>query len=56
VIMTVQQRTLLVAVLVATLVGFAVGWYARLYSEPTLESRMHDAAESVRAKVHDIVK
>jgi hypothetical protein len=56
VIVTVQQRTLLVAIVVAALVGFASGWYARLHVEPTIESRMHDAAESVREKVRDVVK
>ncbi len=54
--MTVQQRTLLVSIIIAAVIGFAAGWYTRLHSEPTLESRMREAAESVREKVHDVVK
>lgn len=54
--MTVPQRTLLVAVIVAMIVGFAAGWYARIYRQPTVESRAQDAARSIRERVNELVK
>ncbi len=54
--MTSTARRLLVAVVVAAVLGFAVGWYARVWSEPTVESRMHDAAEKLNQKAREILR
>ncbi len=48
-------RTLVIAIVVAAVLGFAAGWYARVCAEPTLESRAHEAAETVRGRVRDLV-
>ena len=51
--MTSTSRALLVAAVAAAVIGFAAGWFARVLTEPTPESRAHEAAESVRSKLRD---
>jgi hypothetical protein len=48
---TTPQRTLVVAVIVAAVIGFATGWFARVWSEPTPGSRMREATEDLRERV-----
>jgi hypothetical protein len=48
--MTSTNRALLAAAVVAAVIGFAAGWFARVWTEPTVESRAHDAAETIREK------
>ncbi|BDG02156.1 DUF1049 domain-containing protein [Anaeromyxobacter oryzae] len=52
--MTPSQRALLAASVAAALIGFAAGWFARVWTEPTVESRAHDAAETLRGKLHEL--
>jgi ABC-type transporter Mla subunit MlaD len=48
------RRPLLVAVLVAAAIGFAVGWFARIWSEPTFEDRMRDAAHKIQERAREL--
>lgn len=50
------RRTLVWALLAAALAGFAFGWYARIWSEPSPESRAHDAAEKIRDRVRQLTR
>jgi hypothetical protein len=51
--MTSTSRALLVAAVTAAIIGFAAGWFARVLTEPTVESRANEAAESFRSKLRD---
>lgn len=48
--MTATQRALLTAAVVAAIIGFAAGWFARVWTEPTVESKATEAAETIREK------
>jgi Tfp pilus assembly protein FimT len=52
--MSSTNRALLTAAVVAALIGFAAGWFARVWSEPTVESKMNEAAGSIREKVREL--
>ncbi len=47
-------RMLIVAVVAAAILGFAAGWWGRIWTEPTPESRAHDAAEQIKERVHQM--
>ena len=49
------QRNLLVAVVVAAVLGFAAGWLARTWSEPTIEERAHDTVRGAEKRLHDFL-
>lgn len=49
-----RRRLLLVAVALAIALGFLLGWYARIWSEETPESRARDAAEGLRDRIHEL--
>jgi hypothetical protein len=48
------QRTLLVAVIVSAVIGFTAGWFARIWSEPTVESRMRSATEELQERARKL--
>ncbi len=50
------QRTLVIAVLVAAVLGFAGGWFARVWSEPTIEDRVHDAAKGAQERLREFTR
>lgn len=52
--MTPSQRTLLVAAVVAALIGFAAGWFARVWTEPTVQSSTTDTERALREKVRGL--
>ena len=54
--MTSRDRTILLAAVTAAVLGFAAGWFARVWTEPTLESRAHDAAERVRDRFRELAR
>ncbi len=49
--MTPAQRTVLVAVVTAAVLGFAGGWFARTWSQPSLEDRAHETVEGARQRL-----
>jgi hypothetical protein len=53
-----RQRgsTLLVAVLLAAVVGFAAGWFVRAREAPTPEERAHQAAEHLKKSLEALTK
>ncbi len=54
--MTATGRALLVAAAVAAALGFAAGWFARVWSEPTVESRLEDAGKDLRRSIQDLTR
>ncbi len=42
-----RERRLLVAVVIAAGLGFAAGWFTRVWTQPTMEDRMRDAAHEI---------
>jgi hypothetical protein len=48
-----RQRTLVWALVIAIVIGFAFGWFARLWSESTPESRIRDVAGGIRERVRE---
>ncbi len=51
-----RRRLVILAVLMAVLVGFVAGWFARLWSHPTVEERAHETLEDLRGRVRDLTK
>jgi uncharacterized protein HemX len=47
-------RTMLVAVLIAVVVGLAAGWVAQVVQRKSIEDRMYEAEQRVRKKVRDV--
>ncbi|HEX9400254.1 MAG TPA: DUF1049 domain-containing protein [Anaeromyxobacter sp.] len=45
---------LILAIVAAIAVGFLFGWVAHVFIEPSLESRMRDAAEAIRTRVREL--
>ncbi len=43
-----RERRLLMAVVIAAALGFATGWFLRVWTEPTVEDRMRDAAHQIQ--------
>jgi hypothetical protein len=43
-----RERRLLVAVVIAAMLGFAAGWFMRVWTQPTVEDRMRDAAHQIQ--------
>jgi hypothetical protein len=54
--MTTSQRTLLVAVVTAAVLGFAGGWFAHHWSEPTIEDRANDAVKGARERLREFAR
>ncbi len=54
--MTPAQRTVLVAVVTAAVLGFAGGWFARTWSEPTVEDRAHEAVKGARERLREFAR
>jgi hypothetical protein len=52
--MNAAQRTLVIAIVTAALIGLAVGWLVRRWTEPTVEDRMIDAAKQLREKATEL--
>lgn len=48
------RRVLLWAIVIAALVGAVVGWYARVWTQDSPESRVRDATEDLRRRVRDL--
>ncbi len=46
-----HRRFLFWAVVVAILLGFALGWYARIWTTPTTEERIREEAEKIEGRV-----
>jgi hypothetical protein len=42
------ERRLLAAVVIAAAIGFAAGWFMRVWTQPTVEDRMRDAAHQIQ--------
>jgi hypothetical protein len=51
-----ERRLLLVAVVVAALLGFAAGWLVRHARQPSLEQRAKEAAEELRHRTEEFLK
>ncbi len=49
-----SRRVFYLALLVALALGFAAGWYARIWTEPTPEAKARDAAEQIKSRVHEL--
>ncbi len=49
-----RRRVVVWMVVAAAAIGFAFGWYARIWTEPTPESRARDAAEQIKSRVHEL--
>ncbi len=49
-----SRRVLLWAIAVAAALGFAFGWYARIWYAPSPESRARQKAEELRERVHEL--
>ncbi len=45
-----RRRRLLWAVAIAAALGFVVGWLTRVWTEPTVEDRMRDAAHQIQER------
>ncbi len=46
--MSSRERRLVVAVVIAAALGFTAGWFLRVWTEPTVEDRMRDAAHQIQ--------
>ena len=46
--MKATHRTLLVAAIAAAVIGFTTGWFARVWTEPTVEDKAVRATDSIR--------
>jgi hypothetical protein len=44
------------AIVIAVILGFALGWFARLRMTPTPESRAHDALERIRERAREVTR
>jgi hypothetical protein len=51
-----RDRALLAAVLVAVALGFAAGWFARVWTTPTPESRARETLERARERAREITR
>jgi len=51
-----RRRTILWALLAAVAIGIAFGWFARLWLEPSPESRARDAVERMRERAHEFTR
>jgi hypothetical protein len=49
-----SRRFLFWALLVAAAIGFACGWWARIWTQPTPESRAREAADRIRDRVREM--
>lgn len=49
------RRSLVVAVVIAAIIGFALGWMAGVGSERTVEEEVQDAARMIRTRIHKVV-
>lgn len=49
------RRNLLVAVVIAAIIGFALGWLAGVGSERTVDEEVRDAARTIRTRIHELV-
>lgn len=48
------RRRLLWAIVIAGAVGFAAGWFARVWTTPTVEDRMRDAAHRIQERARSL--
>ena len=48
------KRWILWAVLAALALGALFGWYARIWVDPTPESRLRDVADGIRDRVRQL--
>jgi hypothetical protein len=51
-----RRRALLWAILVAVVLGFTVGWLARMWMAPTPDSRARDAFDHIRERAREITR
>lgn len=47
------RKRLLLSVVIAAVIGFAAGWIARIWSAPTVEDRMRDAAHQIQERARE---
>ena len=52
--MAAPARRLLAGVAVAIVLGFLLGWFARSWLEHTPESRLREAADLIRERIHEL--
>jgi hypothetical protein len=50
------RRQLVVAALVAALLGFAAGWLVQKARQPSLEDRMKEKAEDIRHRTEELLR
>ncbi len=50
------RRTLVWAILIAGMLGFAAGWLTRVWTAQTPESRARDAVERMRERAHEFTR
>jgi hypothetical protein len=50
------RRRMLWAVVAAVALGFAFGWFARIWATPTPESRAHHLLDHMRDRAREIVR
>ena len=53
-IMRPRERRLAMAVVIAAALGLAAGWFLRVWTEPTVEDRMRDAAHQIQESVRKL--
>jgi hypothetical protein len=51
-----RDRALLWAVLTAVALGFALGWFTRMWTNPTPESRARESFDKMRERARDFAR
>ncbi len=51
-----RRRVVVLAILIAALLGFVGGWFARLWARPSMEDRMQETLDGIRERVRNATK
>ena len=51
-----RRRTLLLVLVAALVIGFALGWAARFWTQRTPASRAHEALEEIRERARELTR
>ncbi len=51
-----RRRALILAVLAALVLGLLFGWFGRIWTEPSPESRARDMVERIRERVRELTR
>ncbi len=50
------RRVVILILLAAIVLGFVLGWFARVFVEPSLESRSREAVEELRTRARELTR